>query len=323
MKKQMLILIILLLLLNTSFGKIIGTPKNRLLYENDSAIFDINITDEDYSGTARVRICLQSYNFITGKFNSVTCEKEIIKENIYLENNYYGTIQAPLIGISDSLYKYCIYLKKEGISSEKQDCGSDNILLIKTRLSSCPAAQDCSQFQEPSGILISISSPYNASAGEKVMLQANITNIDETEEIEAYSFLKNSTDYINENLNEDSYKILTISKGSSVVVTLQNQLLKDILPGTYEYTVIAKAGKNYQASNIIIIQNESPSCPIIECPKSEPCPECICEQETLQAKAPEPSKITAQLNLKRDEYYYIPAIIIGLISLIIMYIKIK
>ncbi len=321
MKKQMLILT-LLLLINASFGKITGTPKNRLLYEDDLAAFDINITDEDYFGTARIRICLQSYDFIIGKFNSVSCEKEIKRENITLENNYYGIIQAPLIGIPDSLYKYCIYLKKEGISSEKQDCGSDNILLIKPKNVACPELPNCNP-PKAAGIIISILSSPNASAGEKVMLKANVTNIDETEEITIYSFLKNSTDYINENLNEDSYKILTISKGSSAIITLQNQLLKDILPGFYEYTVVAQAGKDYQTSNTISIKNESESCPIIECPEIKPCSECICEKETLQTQSVEQSKITAQLNLKRDEYYYIPAIIIGLISLIIMYIKIK
>ncbi len=323
MKKQMLILL-LLLLINASFGKIVGTPKNRLLYEEDNlAIFDINITDEEYSGTARIRICLQSYDFIAGKFNSAACEKEIKRENIILENNYYGIIQAPLTGIPDSLYKYCIYLKKEGISSEKQDCGSDNILLIKPKPPKCPELPNCSQSKEAAGIIISISSPHNASAGEKITLKANITNIDETEEIIIYSFLKNSTDCINENLNEDSYKILTISKGSSATITLQNQLLKEILPGFYEYTVIAQAGKNYQTSNTVMIQNESEQHKISKCPEIKPCPECICEKETLQPPAPNQSKITAQLNLKRDEYYYIPAIIIGLISLIIMYIKIK
>jgi len=322
--KKALMLLAIMLFFKTSFAGLEGTLQNRLYYQGGIAELDVEI-NEEYLGIGTLKICLSNYDFILGKYSS-KCDIELIEKEIIINNNYIESFPIKLENIPDSAYRFYLKLtyKLDGSTKTRTDCDDNNFILVKKR-----------EIQNSINPLIYLSAETTNESIQKGITEAKISlsNNCQSSQIILYSFIKNSTHYINENLNDDSYKILNITPGLSAQIILKNQLLENISSGIYEYYIIAEAlGKTYQIINSIkITENESqesncPSCILTECEECPICPEikeCEFHSCPIIENESSASKITAKLNLKRDEYYYIPAIIIGIISLIIMYVKLK
>lgn len=326
MKKQIIALAILLFF-GPIFAGVEGTLTNHLYYPQDSAVISINVAEE-FIGIGTVKICLSNYDFTLGKYSS-KCDTLLLTQNISINNQYSGNVIVNLNNAPSSVYRFYIQLtyKIDGVTKTRTDCDDGNFILIK---------QSSNQALMPEtigGITLSAVTTQSANPTSEVTAYANITNIDQSNVILLSSFIKNQTSFINENLNDDSFKILNLTKGSSAIIIMKNKLLENITSGLYDYIIKAESGTNtYQTVNSIeIIGNETQENQQtnISCPECEICQECeiITCPETINQindiQEGQTSKITAKLNLKRDEYYYIPAILIGLISLIIMYVKIK
>ncbi|MFA5333816.1 MAG: hypothetical protein WC376_04960 [Candidatus Nanoarchaeia archaeon] len=326
MKKQVIALAIILLFSPIHAG-IEGTLTNHLYYPQDSAVISVNV-EEEFIGIGTLKICLSNYDFTEGKYSS-KCDTLLLTQNISINNLYSENILVSLNNIPSSVYRFYLQLsyKKDGVTKTRTDCDDGNFILIKQATLSEAIPETIN------GILLNAVTSQNATPNSEVTAYVNITNIDQNNVILLSSFIKNQTNYINENLNDDSFKILNITKGSSAILIMKNKILQNISQGVYDYIIKAESDMNtYQTLNSIeIITNQTQELEQtnITCPECETCLEC----EIISCPEPinvssisqegQTSKITAKLNLKRDEYYYIPAILIGLISLIIMYVKIK
>jgi hypothetical protein len=328
MKKQ-LIIILIAFFIPKIFAGVEGTLTNHAYYPGESAIISINV-DEEFVGIGTLKICLSNYDFNLGKYSS-KCDTQLLTQNISINNQYSNNIIINLNNIPSSVYRFYIQLKYKinGVSKTRTDCDDGNFILIKQ--SNNPEII----LLKNTGITLGAISSQIANPNSQVNVYVNITNIDQEGVILLSSFIKNQTNYINENLNDDSFKILNITKGSSAIILMKNKIIENVTPGIYEYIIKAESETNiYQTVNSIeilklneIILNESIKIQEnnITCPICETCKECetiTCPKVNNQSQG-QTSKITAKLNLKRDEYYYIPTIIIGIISLIIMYVKIK
>lgn len=325
--KKALLLIILLFTPNFAFSGVQLSLSNRAYYQGDIINAVISI-QEDYSGPATLKICLSNYDFIQGSY-SQKCDTLLQEHELAINHEYQSTFLIDTSSMPDSVYRIYLQLKfkQDGLTKTRQSCNDNNFILIKPIASS--HAEQCA-----SGITLFANTTSAAYPGSQATAEVAITNYGNNEDILLYSYIKNQTTYINENLNDDSFKALTIAKGSKSEILLKNNLIESIGPGTYLYTITAEsAGKTYQTTNTIEIIEEKedenncpicPECPIVsECEISQTIPAPLTESPQEQETPNEPMKITAQLNLKRDEYYYIPIIIIGIASLIIMYAKIK
>ncbi|MFA5303526.1 MAG: hypothetical protein WC393_03235 [Candidatus Nanoarchaeia archaeon] len=326
MKKQVIALAIMLLF-SPIYAGVEGTLTNHLYYPQDSAAISVNI-EEEFIGIGTLKICLSNYDFTEGKY-SLKCDALLLTQNISINNQYLDTLTVNLNNAPSSVYRFYLQLsyKKDGTTKTRTDCDDGNFILVKqtSNQETIP--------EQSAGIILSVLSSQTAVPNSEVTAYVNITNIDQNSVILLSSFIKNQTNYINENLNDDSFKVLNITKGSSAIIIMKNKILENISQGVYDYIIKAESDINtYQTLNsieIITNQTQEPEQINLTCPECETCIECeiiscpepINVSSTIQEG--QTSKITAKLNLKRDEYYYIPAILIGLISLIIMYVKIK
>ncbi|MDD4352928.1 MAG: hypothetical protein PHN56_00570 [Candidatus Nanoarchaeia archaeon] len=326
MKKQLIVLTIVLFF-NPIFAGIEGTLANHLYYSGNIVPINIEI-QEEFIGTGTVKICLSNYDFNEGKYSS-KCDIPLLTQNVSINNYYLNQLLINLVNIPESLYRLYLQLsyKIDGTTKYKYDRDDGNVILIKT--STLETIKETNN-----GIILNMITPLTALPNEELTIYVNITNQKDNSKILLYSYIQNKTTYINENLNDDSFKVLNITKGSSAIIIMKNKLIKNITSGTYDYIIKAESGTNiYQTLNTIEIlsnQVEENLTNIITCPECKTCEECICETTICpelindsNVIEEQTSKITAKLNLKRDEYYYIPTILIGIITLVIMYVKLK
>jgi len=323
MNKQPIAFLILTLF-SPAFAGIEGTLTNHLYYQGGIGSINIEITEE-FIGIGTLKLCLSNYDFSLGKYSS-KCDSLLLTRNISINNQYSDSVQFSLENIPSSAYRIYLQLtyKMDGETKTRTDCDEGNFILVKNN-------GLCEQVvQELSGIKLELLAPMNASAGQELTALVNLTNYDQASQILLYSFIKNSTDYINEDLNDDSFKVLNITPGSNGIILMKNRIKENISQGIYEYIIKAESGTNaYQTSSsiqITIDETEELTECNLSCPECEElsCPILDCQEpEIINTTKREASKITAQLSLKRDEYYYIPTILIGIISLIIMYVKLK
>jgi hypothetical protein len=329
MKKAIILLLAFFLAFQTCFCSIVLELNNRLYFPQDTAELKITIEREGYIGTGNLKICLAHYDFATNSYGQ--CDTLLSEHEAFVNSIYSATFFESLSGIQDGPYRFCIKFeyKENSTSRSMQTCSTDNFILIKQITNQ----QIITETENIGTIALSATTPLQASPNSEVSAYVNITNNNQNSEIILYSFIKNQTAYINENLNDDSFKQLNITTGSSAIILLKNKLMGNISQGIYDFIIMAESGgSSYQTLNTIeIIANQAQEIPEINiaCPECELCQECeitpstqITNQSSIIQEG-QTSKITAKLNLKRDEYYYIPAILIGIISLIIMYVKLK
>jgi hypothetical protein len=283
---------------------------------------------EDFSGEGKLKICLSNYDFESGKYSS-KCDIFIEEYSIIIQNNCSYDYFIDLNSVQDNVYRLFVQLtfKSDAGTKTRKDCDDNNFLLVKKE-----SNINCVTVEDFSGIILQASFPKTAIIGEKTNFTANITNMGNCDEIIAYSYIFNGSYFATGNL-EKNIKILNITKYSSSSVIFENLINSSSKEGEYYYVLKAEScKKTYGATGTIILQENEPKInnfnisafnePNYTCPLCE----CIYEEQNvsnLSKTTYNSSKITMDLNLKRDEYFYIPTILIGLSALALMYVRLK